>query len=179
MMKFKAVFKSNPDFSVPLSELKIGQIGVLTKSREGFTLGLLVQWSHGRESDALLRTVGGDASYWGYLSPSSDKETLDQYRVRILRDGDKLVFGRDGAPTVEWAKREPPTIPLRELRPGQIGEIAKDMCGYEGTLVACVYRRAKDHSVQFLDGTDAFLGVDGFNIPVRVLQPGDRIEVTE
>lgn len=180
-MEFKAVFQNREqDYSVPLSELKAGQVGQLTVAPglTEYTVGYLVQWSAG-DGGLQLREVGGRTSYWGSVVPG-DPRTHRGARVRILRDGDKLVADGDGKLSVEWAGRDL-SIPLKDLKPGQIGEIIT--CGYTGTLLTRIYREAHPDSAQFLDGTDAFLdlehGVAGERVRVRVLRPGDRITVTE
>lgn len=188
-MKFKAVFQNVlPDRSVPLSELKTGQIGVLTESNEEFTVGYLVQWSSGRTPGTRLCAVGGDASYWSGVGPDSGASVLSRYRVRILADGDKLVAGKHGGFAVEWAEREL-SVPLTDLRDGQVAEVTEFDGRKTGAYAGALVERAPWGGDP--EGSFRFVGCpserDGLfrdsrvrsGTRVRVLRPGDRIEVVE
>lgn len=75
------------------------------------------------------------------------------------------------------------TKTLAQLQPGEIGCIVQNPIGYNiDKLVTCVFRSpcgVNLRAVQFIDGTDAYSQSSGLeHIHVRILQPGDRIEVT-
>lgn len=75
------------------------------------------------------------------------------------------------------------TKTLAQLQPGEIGCIVQNPIGYNiGRLVTRVYAGPGCNAlktVQFIDATDAYTLSSGLaRIHVRILQPGDRIDVT-
>lgn len=177
-MKFKAVFATREtDYSVPLTEMKEGQIGQITHDSDGDCTGRFVQWSAGEEDGGYRLREVGRVNWWSGVRLDNPK-TQKGYRVRILGEGDKLAVGKDGGITAEWAARDS-TVPMSALRPGEIGEVATE--GYKGRLVARAYRGYRDGAVQILDGTDAWSADTDRSgtLRVRILKPGDRIEVVD
>ena len=186
-MKFKAVFATREtDYSVPLTEMKKGQIGQITADNDPLSdkdcKGRFVQWSAGEEDGGYRLREVGRVKFWQRVDKDKP-ETQAGYRVRILGEGDKLAVGKDGGITAEWAARDS-TVPMSALQPGEIGEVATE--GHKGRLVARTYSGFRDGAVQILDGTDAWYADtvrdgtlrDG-TLRVRILKPGDRIEVVD
>ena len=72
--------EKNKDNLIPVSELKDGQIGVITQWSESRYLDIIVQ-----RSNDFLFAVGG-VENWGGIPESTD------CRVRILREGTELII---------------------------------------------------------------------------------------
>ena len=184
-MKYKAVF-ADPE-NVPLSAMKVGEIGVLLEVPDGKSRqwnGRLVHWSAGHPEGTVLCEIQ-NSCYWSGVE-LSNKESQRGYRVRILASGDKIVADgiAEGGFRVEWTPRKPATIPFSALRYGDIAEIVSGSCGHQGELVARVCPPTgiigeDDISIQRIDGSDRWNNVSRIDprtqIQVRVLGPRDRI----
>ena len=182
-MKFKAVFATREtDYSVPLTEMKKGQIGQITDDNDPLSdkdcKGRFVQWSAGEEDGGYRLREVGRVKFWQCVDKDKP-ETQAGYCVRILGEGDKLAVGKDGGITAEWAVRDS-TVPMSALQPGEIGELATEG-RYKVRLVARVCDGRRGGAVQMLDGTDAWYAetVRNGTLRVRILKPGDRIEVVD
>lgn len=187
-LKFKVTFKDQPkkDYSVPVGQMKLGQIGVITHYRGDaghLYVGSIVGWSHpGAHEDPTLHDIPGRIPQARYREHTLSGPGLGT-RVRILTDGDQLVAGADGALAVVWAKRIPddPTIQVAELLPGQAGIITSWTHGGGKHVGRIVVRSSNDPDrLQLVgepDGWDPVpCGDKNKDCRVRPIGPGDILE---
>ena len=79
MVKLKQEYKDN---SIPVSELKDGQIGVITEWTNNYYIKTIIQ-----KNQFVLIVIGGKCGDgWGKIPTSED------CRVRILEDGTELII---------------------------------------------------------------------------------------